>query len=242
MAGLKSKYSVYVVFAGKKVKMPVNPEEVNIKYPTDHKTYNVIGVGEIVVPRIPSLKELSWESFFPGNRKAPYVNSGAKNVSFYVKKFEKALKSKKICRVIISRSGMQNTNVRCIISNFELIDKGGEPGDQYYKVDFKEYRSYDPEIVSITTVPSEDTGQTESGQTTAETGTDTTRPVDTPVLRVGASVTVNGEYCYDSNGGKPHGSANNLNTTVTRIVSGKAYPVHVGTYGWVQESQLQITG
>ena len=88
MAGLKSKYSVYVVFAGKKVKMPVNPEEVNIKYPTDHKTYNVIGVGEIVVPRKPSLKELSWESFFPGNRKAPYVNSGAKNVSFYVKKFE----------------------------------------------------------------------------------------------------------------------------------------------------------
>ena len=150
------------------------------------------------------------------------MNSGAKNVSFYVKKFEKALKSKKICRVIISRSGMQNTNVRCIISNFELIDKGGEPGDQYYKVDFKEYRSYDPEIVSITTVPSEDTGQTESGQTTAETGTDTTRPVDTPVLRVGASVTVNGEYCYDSNGGKPHGSANNLNTTVTRIVIRKS--------------------
>ena len=137
MAGLKSKYSVYVVFAGKKVKMPVNPEEVNIKYPTDHKTYNVIGVGEIVVPRKPSLKELSWESFFPGNRKAPYVNSGAKNVSFYVKKFEKALKSKKICRVIISRSGMQNTNVRCIISNFELIDKGGEPETNIIRLTLK---------------------------------------------------------------------------------------------------------
>ena len=89
MAGLKSKYSVYVIFAGKKVKMPVNPEEVNIKYPTDHKTYNVIGVGEIVVPRKPSLKELSWESFFPGNRKAPYVNSGAKNVSFMLRNLKK---------------------------------------------------------------------------------------------------------------------------------------------------------
>lgn len=58
MAGLKSKYSVYVIFAGKKVKMPVNPEEVNIKYPTDHKTYNVIGVGEIVVPRKPFFLEI----------------------------------------------------------------------------------------------------------------------------------------------------------------------------------------
>ena len=92
--------------------------------------------------------------------------------------------------------------MRCIISNFELIDKGGEPGDQYYKVDFKEYRSYDPEIVSITTVPSEDTGQTESGQTTAETVNRHHQTSDTPVLRVGASVTVNGEYRYDSNGGK----------------------------------------
>lgn len=42
MAGLKSKYSVYVIFAGKKVKMPVNPEEVNIKYPTDHKPITLL--------------------------------------------------------------------------------------------------------------------------------------------------------------------------------------------------------
>ena len=51
MAGLKSKYSVYVVFAGKKVKMPVNPEEVNIKYPTDHKTYRNRGSQEAFFKR-----------------------------------------------------------------------------------------------------------------------------------------------------------------------------------------------
>ena len=66
--------------------------------------------------------------------------------------------------------------------------------------------------------------------------------METPVLRVGATVVVNGEYCYDSYGGKPHGIANNISTTVTRIVTGNPYPVHVGSYGWVQESQLQITG
>jgi len=66
--------------------------------------------------------------------------------------------------------------------------------------------------------------------------------VETPVLRVGASVIVNGEYWYSSYGAAPHKTANNLSTTVTRIVSGNAYPVHVGNFGWVQESQLQITG
>lgn len=59
----KSSCAIYVVFGGRKVKIPVNPEEIEIKCPTDHKTYDVIGLGEIVVPRRPSLREVSWESF-----------------------------------------------------------------------------------------------------------------------------------------------------------------------------------
>ena len=216
MAKLKIGCSIYLVFAGKKVKLPVNPEEIEIKNPTDHKTYDVIGVGEIVVPRKPSLKEVSW-------------------ASYYLKYFENALKKKQICRLIITRSGGSDTNMKCIVSNFETKDKGGEPKDIYYSLELQEYRSYAPKIVSILKTPA-------TGQASAEASTETPRAVESPVLRVGAAVIVNGEYCYDSYGGRPHGTANNLNTTVTRIVSGNPYPVHVGSYGWVQESQLQITG
>ena len=235
MAKLKIGCSIYLAFAGKKVKLPVNPEEIEIKNPTDHKTYDVIGVGEIVVPRKPSLKEVSWESFFPGDRQAVYVNGVAKSPSYYLKYFEKALKKKQICRLIITRSGGSDTNMKCIVSNFETKDKGGEPKDIYYSLDLQEYRSYAPKIVSILKTPA-------TGQASAEASTETPRAVESPVLRVGAAVIVNGEYCYDSYGGRPHGTANNLSTTVTRIVSGNPYPVHVGSYGWVQESQLQITG
>ena len=235
MGKLKSGCSIYLVFSGKKIKIPVNPEEIEIKYPTDHKTYDVIGVGEIVVPRKPSLKEISWESFFPGDRSAVYVNSGAKVPSYYMKSLESALKKKRVGRLIITRSGVYDTNMKCIVSNFEIKDKGGEPKDIYYSLELKEYRSYAPKVVSILTTPA-------PGQTNTEASTKTARAVETPVLRVGAPCVVNGEYCYDSYGGKPHGTANNLNTTVTRIVSGNPYPVHVGSYGWVTESQLQITG
>lgn len=235
MGKLKSGCSIYLVFSGKKIKIPVNPEEIEIKYPTDHKTYDVIGVGEIVVPRKPSLKEISWESFFPGDRSAVYVNSGAKVPSYYMKSLESALKKKRVGRLIITRSGVYDTNMKCIVSNFEIKDKGGEPKDIYYSLELKEYRSYAPKVVSILTTPA-------PGQTNTEVSTETARAVETPVLRVGAPCVVNGEYCYDSYGGKPHGTANNLNTTVTRIVSGNPYPVHVGSYGWVTESQLQITG
>lgn len=232
---LKNKCSIYVVFGGRKAKIPVNPEEIQIQYPTDNKTYDILGAGQIVVPRKPALKMVSWEGFFPGDRNVSYVNSGAKSPQYYVDCFEKALKKKQKCRLIISRSGVYDTNMRCIVSKFETNDKGGEPDDMYYSVELQEYRSYAPKTVAIITTPA-------APEAPAEAAAETTRPVETPVLCVGASVIVNGEYCYDSYGGRPHGNASNLSTTVTRIVSGNPYPVHVGHYGWVQEGQLQIGG
>ncbi len=94
MARLNTGCSMYVVFGRKKAKIPVNPEEVEVQYPTDHKTYDVLGIGQIVVPRKPSLKAVSWEGFFPGDLDAAYVNSGACSPGWYVKQFEKAMKKK----------------------------------------------------------------------------------------------------------------------------------------------------
>ncbi len=233
---MKNKYSIYIKTGKKKLKIPVNPENIEVKYPTDNKEYNVLGVGPIVVPRRPALKEVSWESFFPGDTSAHYVNSGVDDPEDYVKAIEKAMKAKQKVRLIISRSGLYDTNMRCLISDFKTEDKGGEPGDVYYSIEFQEYRDYSPRVVSIVTTPA----TSEIPQT--EAVMEQERPVETPVLRVGAAVVVNGTYCNDSNGGKPHGTANNLNTTVTRIVEGSPYPVHVGSYGWMTAEQLQITG
>ncbi len=232
---MKNKCSIFVVLGGRKIKIPVNPEKIQIQYPTDHKTYDILGTGQIVVPRKPALKTVSWEGFFPGGRNASYVNNGAKSPQYYVSSFEKALKKNQKGRLIISRSSMYDTNMRCIVSKFETDDKGGEPDDMYYSVELQEYKPYSPKTVAIITTPA-------TPAEPAQASVETPRPVETPVLRVGASVVVNGEYCYDSYGARPHGNANSLRTTVTRIASGNLYPVHVGHYGWVQEGQLQITG
>lgn len=235
MAGLRNECSIYMKFGRRKIKIPVNPEELKIQYPSDNKTYHVIGKGEVVVPRKPSLRVVSWESFFPGDNGDPYVNSGAKDPEDYEKYFSDAMKNKTIGRLIISRSGMYDTNLPCIVSNFETTDKGGEPGDMYYSIELTEYRSYAPETVSVLAAPAESSEP-------AEASTEAVREVETPVLRVGASVIANGKYWYDSYGSKPYGTANNLNTTITRIVSGNPYPIHIGSYGWISESQIQITG
>lgn len=239
MGKLKTSASIYLKFGSQKIKIPVNPKEIEMKYPSNNKEYDVLGVGQIVVQKRPGLKEISWKGLFPGDRSAPYVNSGSRDPDTYVKKIEKAMKSRQKIRAIISRSDLYDTNLRCIVSDFATTDKGGEPGDIYYEITLQEYRDYAPKAVSIVTAQSDSSG---GPGAQAEATASEERPVETPVLRVGASVIVNGEYCYDSTGSKPRKAANNISTTVTRIVSGASYPIHVGSYGWVRESQLQIMG
>ena len=233
-------YSIYLTFGKKKIRIPVNPEELEIQYPTGHKTYDVLGIGQVVVPKRPSLKTVSWEGFFPGNTSAPYVNSGAREPGYYVRWFEKAIRGKWRCRLIITRSELYDTNMSCVVSDFQTKEGGGEPEDVYYSVQLTEYRSYAPDTVGLIAEEAPPEGGEQSVQ--AEAAVESPREVETPVLRVGAPVIVNGEYCYDSYGSKPHGTANNLSAAVTRIVSGNPYPIHVGSHGWVMESQLQITG
>lgn len=239
MPYMRNTCSIYLKFGNKKVKIPVNPEEPVIHRPTNHKKYEVLELGEIVVPRKPSLKTVSWESFFPWDTSASYVNSGAREPGYYVELLEKAMEKKQTGRLVITRSGSYDTNMKCLVTSFETRDEGGEPGDVYYSLELEEYRPHGPQTVAVITSPEAPaTADTPSMNMSAETP----RAVETPVLRVGAQVIVNGEYCYDSSGARPHGTANSLSTTITRIAGGNAYPVHVGHYGWVQESQLQIMG
>lgn len=229
--------AIYLSFGGR-IRIPVNPEEINITYPSINQTFEVLDTGEIVVPMPPGLTEVQFESFFPADMDDPYT-IGGRSPGAIVRALTNAKKNKRKGRLIISRSELFDTNLRCIIEEFSTTDKGGEPGDIYYNITLKEFRNYGAQ--SVTIVQPALTTTTAEATTTQATAT-AERPVETPVLRVGAQVIANGEYCYDSYGSRPHGTANNLQTTVTRIVNGNPYPIHIGSYGWLQESQLQITG
>lgn len=221
---------IYLKF-GKKIKIPVNPSEINITAPTNNKTYEVLSKGEVVVQMPSGLKEVSFESYVSNNDE-PFTDGSISPRSF-VKALQKAMDKKIKGRLIISRSDLFDTNMRCIIEEFTTKDKGGEPDDIYYSIKLREYRSYAAESVTITQ-PQADSG-------TAQATALVDRAVETPTLRVGAQVIVNGPLCYDSAGNPPWQAASGLSATVARIESGGAYPIYVGS-GWVQESELQIVG
>lgn len=240
---MRNRYKFFADIGGDTIEFPVNPKEYTISYPADHKTYDILDIGEIIVPRLPSLMEVSWDSYFPGNSDDPLIyGHDWMEPGDYVEAIKDAMDNQEICDLVISRynaggSRMYDTNISAVIADFETTEKGGEAGDVYYKIKFKEYRNYAP-----IKIPLENNNNTDSSSTS-----DNSQRAESPALelRVGATVMANGTYYSSSYGDKPTGTANNLSTVVSRIIpdASRPYPILIGgSRGWIKADQLQVTG
>lgn len=222
---------IWLKFEGQKFRLPVNPNEISITRQSPTDNFDILGYGQIAVPQYRDLCTYKFKSFFPGDKDNPYTFSGAHDHTWYCSKLEAAMNNASIGKFMVSRPGGFNTNVRVIIKKFAYTDKGGEPEDLNYELELLEYRPYKAEKVVI---------KKDKKKKKKKAVTKKQRDVETPKLRVGAKVVANGTYCYDSLGSKPHGKANNLKTEVKRIVKGRKYPILIGYYGWIKESDLQV--
>ena len=230
---LEPSTKIWLKFSGTKFMIPVNPKDLEVSRQAPPDNFDILGKGQIAVPQYRDLHIIKFKSFFPGDIDNPYTIDEAQGPKWYCKLLEKAMENATIGRFVIKRPSGFNKNIRVIIRKFNTTDTGGEPLDIPYEIELSEYRSYKAEKVVIKKK------KTKKG-TKKVAVKKKQRAVETPRLRVGASVVANGTYCYTSYGDKPHGTANNLKTEVKRIVSGRAYPVLIGAYGWIKESDLQV--
>jgi hypothetical protein len=230
---LEPSTKIWLKFSGKKFLIPVNPKELDIGRQAPPDNFDILGKGQIAVPQYRDLHSIKFKSFFPGDVSAPYTSDGTQKPKYYCDILEKAMENATIGRFVIKRPGGFNKNIRVIIRKFDTTDTGGEPLDIPYEIELSEYRPYKAEKVVIKKK------KTEKGVKKIAVKKKQ-RAVEAPRLRVGASVVANGTYCYTSYGDKPHGTANNLKTEVKRIVTGRAYPILIGAYGWIKESDLQV--
>jgi len=250
-----TKYGLYFNKQGTTLRVPVNPQEYPIKHSADNTRYNVLGLGEIIVPRIPKLQQISWESYFPGdiNDPAALIGGGFKSPEFYINAIKDYKALKEPVRFIANRymengSAIFDTNIEVIVEDFDVKEKGGETGDFYYSISLTEYRDYTPQKVTVR--PAVGTNSTSSSAAASAAAADSAsaavteqRKVPNDVIAVGDTVTANGRYYYSSYGDTPSGTANNASVKVTRIIQnptpGQSYPVCVGNLGWVQMGQLR---
>ena len=238
---------IYIKINGRKYVLPVNPEEIQVTHPYVDKTAEVAGVGEILIPQKPGLREVTFSSFLPGDDNDPYVHD-YKSARSIAKALERAWKERTICRFIISRSIDYDTNMRCVISDWKISDRGGEPNDLYYEITFREYRSYG---VSQMTVINE-TGAVVTGpganltpadgqlSVRIDASTTTQRAVDNPVLVVGAAVRLNGTAYTSSSATDATGVQNGVLALLTRIESGNPAPYYIAGFGWFKADALTL--
>lgn len=230
------------------IRLPINPEELPVVRETENDDENVLGLGPIMIPRIPGLRTISIKSYLPGRVDLMTLTSGSfKEPYFYINFFETAMLQKQIITYTPVRAyenGVpymtQNTGFDVLVTHFEYTEKGGETGDFYFELELTEYKDYAPLEITMT------------GETDTETGaqiatTEQTRSIPEGQLYVGAKCKVNGNFYYSSNGDEPHGNGNGRTCVVSRIMedANKEYPIHInsengGALGWVKASSLTV--
>lgn len=240
---------IYIKIGGKRYTLPVNPEELQVTHPNTDKTAEIAGLGEVLIPQKPALREISFSSFLPGYRSDPWVHGSASARSL-AKALERAWKGRTKCRLIISRSIDYDTNMQCVVSDLKFSDRGGEPDDLYYEITFREFRSYG--VSQMTVINSTGTAVTGPGAALMQ-GTEqgskailasvmAVREIDTPQMVVGASLVLNGTYYRTSAADLILGTASGETAALTRIEQGTAAPYYVAGYGWFKTDAVSLVG
>ena len=230
------------------VRLPMNPETLPEVRTTENGDYNVLGIGQITVPRTPNLRMVTISSFFPARPFLGVLTVGEfREPEFYINFFSAAMADK--ARLLYTpvryyEDGTpfltSDTGFEVVVSAFRTEERGGETGDFYYELELTEYRDYSPLMLQVQQTASS------AGDTVVST-VNTARSIPDNQLTVGAECTLNGNFYYTSYGAEPHGSGSGRTVLISRIVdTSRAKPIHItdtqgNPLGWVSAAELNGT-
>ena len=146
-------FGLFFTRDGTVIRLPVNPEKLPVARDNDNSEYNVLGIGPIMIPRIPKLREVTISSFFPGREFSGSNQWGAFHLpEYYIQFFESAMNDKApiiYTPVRYYENGEPfmtgDTGFEVLVTQFNTEERGGETGDFYYDLTLTEYRDYTPQ-------------------------------------------------------------------------------------------------
>ena len=242
---MANNFGLFFTRDGQVIRLPVNPEKLPVTKQADNDEYNVLGIGPIMVPRIPKLRTVTISKFFPGRPFPGVLTSGGfQPPEFYIKFFQSAMDDKVpilYTPVRYYEDGTpfmaDDTGFQVLVTGFDYEERSGETGDFYYDLELTEYRDYSPQTMQVQ--------QQAAGQPATAT-TEQSRDLPAGQIVVGSVCVANGAYYYTSYGDEPHGNGNGRRVVVARIVDGsRPAPVYITTesgasLGWIAKSALQV--
>ena len=250
----------------KEFELPVNPQEVTISYPANPTQYDVEGIGEIIIPRLPKLATVTFEAFFPREQIFnSMINSGSwYTPEWYVSFFKNIQASGVPFELTIVRgydelpvySGNEVVSIddqmyfntvfdKAVILDFSITDKGGEPGDIYYNISISEYRDASPQsLAEVSKEKVDDDGLVYEQERVILPN----RPPQVGDITVDDVVTINGP-AYESpdenqdRWEKTKGVISHVESRVSRLLPPKVsklmHSVYASGLGWVNLKDCQ---
>ncbi len=228
--------------------LPVNPETLPVARSAGNGEYNVLGIGPIMIPRLPDLRRVSISSYFPGRPFSGMLigQRGFMPPEEYITFFENAMRDREVIvyhpiRYYENGEGFRggdDDGFQCLVTRFDTEERGGETGDFYYTLELVEYREYAPQELTF---------QPRTAAAAAVVATpEPTRAIPAGQIVVGSTCVINGKYYADSYGGGSYGNGNGRRVKVSRIVDlARSAPYHVttesgGALGWTSKENLRV--
>lgn len=233
--------------------LPVNPPTLPVARKANNGEYNILGIGPIMIPRIPDQRRVTISSYFPGRLFSGMLvgQRGFVSPAQFIGFFEGAMKRREVIIYHPIRyyengeafAGGDDDGFQCLVVQFDTEERGGEVGDFYFTLEIVEYRDYAPQELVLQAVEA-----TEDEPVPLAASVEPTRPVPPGQIVVGSTCIINGRYYSDSYGGGNYGNGNGRTVKVSRIADlTRPDPYHVttesgGPLGWTSADCLQVTG
>ncbi len=112
-----------------KFEIPVMPPTLKIDFGNAKDTENVTRIGEVVLPKYQKAMQIRWQSFFPYDTQARYINTSIRNLSFDALKSYKDKAVNFVSDAWNTLTGVENSDPTpaLYINIFQILTQTEEP-------------------------------------------------------------------------------------------------------------------
>ena len=140
-------YRVYLKQDGKQILLPVTPSEIETKTGNRNKAVYILNFGEMNLAKKPGLQEIRFTALLPG-RMYSFVQTeeGFLEPEYYLNYFKEYKTAAKPVQLILFRRLADGTQLFCgnmdvLLEDYTVTEKGGEQGDFWVQMYWKEWKT-----------------------------------------------------------------------------------------------------
>ncbi|MCD8090004.1 MAG: LysM peptidoglycan-binding domain-containing protein [Clostridiales bacterium] len=161
-------------YRGITAELPLPPDKMTTKLKGNTKVIDLVNSGEITVLKDIGLREISFRVLLPKDETVGISAVSFNPPIYFLSLFRNIVADRKPLRLIILRdlpdgTSIFNGDINLSIDSYTVTENGGEEGDFYVDLNFKEYRSPEAAAAEISS----------SGETKEETVRETKKTAET---------------------------------------------------------------